>query len=268
MKTIGITFAGRRDRMQLLVAYILKALEHGLLSEWHVWNYSRSQMDSDWIGSLPSLHPNICIMTPTTDKKRYGDCYRYYQRSAPACAPEDVFLKFDDDIVYLDLKELQGFLDARRANPSLVILSANVVNNPTCLFLQQTKGHFPGFDADQLWTSGVEATALHQAFLEDPARQGKFQGVLEWHPQGRLNINFIAWLGADMGIVAACEDTESDELNLSCLFPQSLGRPIGVYGPLVVSHLSFYAQDAAMPVGHLIDMYSKACTNDNFFIHE
>jgi hypothetical protein len=48
-KTILVTFAGRRDRMQLLTRYVDAAIERGLIDEWHVWDFARNANDSAWL---------------------------------------------------------------------------------------------------------------------------------------------------------------------------------------------------------------------------
>ena len=48
-KTILVTFAGRRDRMQLLTRYVDEAIERGLIDEWHVWDFARNADDSAWL---------------------------------------------------------------------------------------------------------------------------------------------------------------------------------------------------------------------------
>lgn len=48
-RTILLTFAGRRDRMTLLTYYVERAIERGLIDEWHVWDFARSAEDRDWL---------------------------------------------------------------------------------------------------------------------------------------------------------------------------------------------------------------------------
>jgi hypothetical protein len=48
-RTILVTFAGRRDRMELLTRYAGAAIERGLIDEWHVWEFSRTPEDARWL---------------------------------------------------------------------------------------------------------------------------------------------------------------------------------------------------------------------------
>jgi hypothetical protein len=48
-RTILLTFAGRRDRMTLLTYYVERAIELGLIDEWHVWDFTRTLEDRAWL---------------------------------------------------------------------------------------------------------------------------------------------------------------------------------------------------------------------------
>ncbi|MDB5543105.1 MAG: hypothetical protein JWO64_254 [Hyphomicrobiales bacterium] len=48
-RTILVTFAGRRDRMQLLTRYVTAAMDAGLIDEWHVWDFTRNAQDAAWL---------------------------------------------------------------------------------------------------------------------------------------------------------------------------------------------------------------------------
>lgn len=48
-RTILATFAGRRDRMQLLTRYVGAAIERSLIDEWRVWDFARNADDASWL---------------------------------------------------------------------------------------------------------------------------------------------------------------------------------------------------------------------------
>jgi hypothetical protein len=49
MKTIAITFAGRKDRMANQVKYMNEFLNADVFDEWHIWNFSRNAHDNNWL---------------------------------------------------------------------------------------------------------------------------------------------------------------------------------------------------------------------------
>src|SRR5262245_50417307 len=46
---ILFTFAGRQRRMEILTRYIQSAMDAGIIDEWHVWDFTRSQDDHEWV---------------------------------------------------------------------------------------------------------------------------------------------------------------------------------------------------------------------------
>jgi hypothetical protein len=86
----------------------------------------------------------------------------------------------------------------------------------------------------------------------------EFPSVIEYNTEFPLNINCIAWLGADTESVAMCESTSvgRDEQNLSSNFPRIFNRPAAIFGPCVVSHLSFYTQDPGMDTPGILKQYT------------
>jgi len=203
------------------------------------------------------------LFEPTRPRggKPWNACYRHYAERAAEYA-DTVFVKCDDDIVFLDLDRLADFIAHRQANRAPFLLSANVVNNGVCAHLQQRHGAVPealmalempphGFEGS-LWQSGSKAAALHRHFLAEPLSFAR--PALEWLPQQtRLSINCVAWLGADLPQFDC--DLREDEHMLTVTLPAWLGRPNQVHMPFVVSHLSFFSQDAAMDIPGLLAGY-------------
>jgi hypothetical protein len=54
-RTILVTFAGRRDRMELLTRYVTAAMDAGLIDEWHVWDFTRNAQDGAWLRDASPL---------------------------------------------------------------------------------------------------------------------------------------------------------------------------------------------------------------------
>jgi hypothetical protein len=51
-----MTFGGRRDRMAILRRYAEEAMRRGIIAEWHVWNFARTQEDDAWLrSSFPAI---------------------------------------------------------------------------------------------------------------------------------------------------------------------------------------------------------------------
>lgn len=257
MPVIATTFAGRRDRMSLLVDYVVAALDAGILTAYHVWDYARTDEDRRWLRTLPSRHPAISLLTPDGRLARYRAYYRHYRREDHDAS---VFLKLDDDIVFLAPERLAAFVEFRVAHPEYFLVSASVVNNGVCAYFQQQRGAIPralmelpypprGF-CGRLWERADLAERLHDWFLDDPGRFD-LEGV-DIAPD-RLSINCVAWLGADLDALAGVGD--DDEQDLSITIPRRLQRRNAIFQPMVAAHLSFFPQERGMNVARLLDRY-------------
>ena len=191
----------------------------------------------------------------------FWQAYDYYSRRVAEFS-DTLFLKCDDDIVYLDIDTLGDFIEFRRANPKYFIVSANVVNNGVCAYWQQvagllppTLGDFerpPGGFGGTLWQSPQRAAQLHDFFLAKADKDMPLtHAVIDWTE--RQSINFIAWLGKDLLHMSGL--TRDDEHALSVEIPTFLDRPTAIYSDFVVSHLSFGPQERGLDVAPLIAGY-------------
>jgi hypothetical protein len=196
-----------------------------------------------------------------THRPIYHQAYWHYVRHAREY--EDcVFVKCDDDIVYLDATRIAEFIRYRIDHPAYFLVSANVVNNGVCAFYQQEMGIIPrslmelemppGGFAGSLWSSWHLAGLLHDHFLDDPERfRRPNRQVVEWSE--RISINFVAWLGHDLQHMYF--DGGDDEHIISTAIPKMLGRTNAIYMPFTVGHLSFGSQDGKLDTASLVTRY-------------
>jgi hypothetical protein len=203
------------------------------------------------------------LFYPTLDKRYHpwNPVYRFYAERGGEYA-DTVFIKCDDDIVYMDLERLSDFIRFRRQNPEYFLLSANVVNNGVCAYIQQQLGILPfgvaklemppGGLKGSLWESGEKATAVHNYFLANADRFRRC-GLETFAVNTRISINCIAWLGQDLPSF----DSRflDDEFDLTVTLPNFLDRGNAIYLPFVASHLSFRPQDADMDIPAILDGY-------------
>lgn len=217
-----------------------------------------------WGSDLELCHVNAPIrryIGNPGDQMPYFQAYQYYAKRLSDFA-DALFLKCDDDIVYVDLDGLAGFIDHRRKNPHYFVTSANVVNNGVCAYFQQLSGalpsslgHFerpPGGFGGTLWTDPNKANNLHDFFLAAAKKELPLSSkVVDW--QERQSINFIAWLGRDLQHMALTRG--DDEKMLTVDLPAFLERPTAIYSDFTVSHLSFGPQEKGVDVNRLITAY-------------
>ncbi len=146
-KIIIVTFAGRERYLEIQKNYIFKLLKsHDC--EWHLWNFSRNESDNIYLQNLANSSDSIKIFNQFYDggnassnkcEKREGvicgcskcrvgrwtEPYKFYANNE--AYKKCFFLKMDDDILFIDIKNIDGLLKVARTSKN--IISSYVINN-------------------------------------------------------------------------------------------------------------------------------------------
>ena len=144
-KVYWIVFFGRRALVSLQLPFWRALHAQGLVDEVHLWDYTREDSDREWlyrdVATDASLAPflRVCKKLPSHRKIiHWTAVYEYYARTL---APDDVMLKVDDDIVWVDTRRFAAFLEYRRRHADDVfVLAPNVVNNGVNAYFQHHLG--------------------------------------------------------------------------------------------------------------------------------
>jgi hypothetical protein len=141
-RTIVTIFAGRANRLFLLMKYWNTALDHNIIQEVHLWDYCKNASDRDFLYSLSNPTKGIFIRTKYTNRLAWTDYYRYYGEYGKR-HPNDIIIKCDDDITFVDIFKLPYFisvLQREETDESVVdgVLFANIINNGVAAHYQQT----------------------------------------------------------------------------------------------------------------------------------
>ncbi len=134
----------------------------------------------------------------------WDEYYEYYINSN--YNPNDVLIKCDDDVIYLDVHNFASFINEVKPNSGLYF--PNIVNNDVCAYIQMKYGiHNLVSDTDIIpsygntaeplggWSKGWytkydRAAAVHTDFLRDPTRYSVQAKPVAW--KGRISINMFA----------------------------------------------------------------------------
>ncbi|MFD4402420.1 hypothetical protein ACFWPH_06600 [Nocardia sp. NPDC058499] len=202
----------------------------------------------------------------------WNSVYHFYAADAVRYT-DAVFLKMDDDIVYVQLDSLEDFIRFRIREQQYFLVSANIVNNNVCAFFQQEHGAIPrnlmelelppGGFGGRLWQSGQLAEMLHYHFLENPELYERLPAEpIEW--VRRLSINCIAWLGKDLSYMSRMRD---DENMMSVEIPNYLKRSNCIFPRFLVSHLSYYTQEPTLDTSAVVSRYRKLAEERGLLNH-
>ena len=134
MKTIVVTFAGRKMFIEILFPYI-KKYEYRI-DEYHIYAATNNQEDLDYIEKFSAENKFVKVFRAEGGKDPiylWNECYKNSQEE------DAVYLKLDDDIVFIDDHLFSDFLDFRKNNPQYPIIYPMIVNNLYTSWILQEK---------------------------------------------------------------------------------------------------------------------------------
>ncbi len=129
---VMFVFAGREPNMQLQLPYVRRILRDHPNVEFHIWNLARNKSDNEFIRSVDGTGIRVINdLYGANPWSRFNAVYQFY---ADDCFKDTLFVKTDDDVVFIDTERFGDFVDAVDQNRQSVI-SAQVINNGACTFL-------------------------------------------------------------------------------------------------------------------------------------
>jgi hypothetical protein len=198
------------------------------------------------------------------EKKNWKDYYNYYNNPIYV---NDIILKCDDDIVFVDLLKLPKFINFIENNDYDLVF-ANIINNGVAAHFQQNKYNliprelmkleYPLYGQyGTLWESGEKAETLHMYFIENYNTFLEYDYKNEIIPiNTRFSINFFGYKGKNWHKICDCYD--DDEHVLTHYYPKEKNFKNILYPDFYVSHLSFYKQiETGIHLDILIDKYNE-----------
>lgn len=130
-RAILFTFAGRRQNMALQLPFIRRILDENPDTEYHIWNLARDPKDAAYLHTITG--DRIIVWHDYYGSNPgYPQVYRHYTEEQ---YHGSVFVKLDDDIVFLQTQHFGAFLDAITAYRGR-IMSPNIINNGACTVIE------------------------------------------------------------------------------------------------------------------------------------
>lgn len=244
-------FAGRQENLVILNKYVQHLMAKGLVDEYHLWDFTRKASDAAWIRNwkADARDPRIRVLQPK-DKNNWGTYYQHYAQIKNAHA-DDIVIKCDDDVWFLDTHSFADFIARRRLNRDPIAVFPNIINNGVCAHHQQKAGLWPRHKFGDLpydtfmgrvVRSGRLAHDMHTHFLNNSAAfltMCKQLPIIKIPKGDRISINCFAVLGTDWHRLVI---GPHDEHELSVDLPNKYGREHAIDQAFVVAHGAFANQ--------------------------
>jgi hypothetical protein len=194
-----------------------------------------------------------------TCEKTWKNYYQYYTNTKYA---NDIILKCDDDIVFMDIYKLPKFIEFIKNN-DFDLVFANTINNGVSSFFQQHRYNlipttlmnleYPNEGLyGTLWESGEKAEKLHNYFIQNNKKFLLDRGETI-QINTRFSINFFGYKGKNWHKIKDCYI--DDEYNLTVDYVKNRKFKNIFYSDFYVSHLSFYKQNETINLYDLVNKY-------------
>ena len=199
-----------------------------------------------------------------TCEKSWKNYYNHYTDSK---FNNDIIIKCDDDIVFIDLLKLPNFIDFVKNNEYDLVF-ANTINNGVAAYFQQNKYNlippelmtleYPaGGFCGTLWENGKKAETLHNYFIENYKKFVNYpydKEIILIHT--RFSINFFGYKGKNWHKIKDCYG--DDERTLTVDYVEGKNFNNVLYSDFFVSHLSFFRQiETGINSNDLVQKYDK-----------
>ncbi|AER47460.1 glycosyltransferase [Mycobacterium phage Dylan] len=184
-------FAGREGNMRCNLPLIRQILDENPNVQFDIWNLARKPADAEYLRTIQS-GSGLRVINNFAGPRAYRFLNKVWSYYAQDKFKDQLFVKMDDDVVFIETEKFDAFVDEVEAHPEHV-LSAEVVNNGACTeFVPglNTKFRKMGIDLLDVHESNAYALMAHQHMERNweklVGRKTSVTDIETW-----LSINFI-----------------------------------------------------------------------------
>jgi hypothetical protein len=266
---------GREVTYSLLIKYLKRDVERGLVDE--VWAYmntdpSGQERDIEYAHELDAKYewfhlkyrPDGIDRHPGPKQRNTGYAYRHMTD------PDTVYLRFDDDIVYIHEDAITNLVEKRLEMPHATAVFATTWNNAIVSYFAQSAGLIPTewgqclfYCMDPVgWANGQFAVNIHHLLLEK-IEQGRVEDLYLYQdfpipPGTQFSVSCFASEGSlyanlphGPGVLVPDEEEHWHTVHQ----PQVTGQPNILIGNAIVSHFTFMPQRPHVLASDVLDRY-------------
>lgn len=274
-RVIAWTPYGRRRTYSLLIRYLERDVQRGLIDEaWLFMNTDPTGQEDDiayaheldeqhnWVhlkhrdADLPRLHP-----------KQRNTGYAYRQMTDPGT----VYLRLDDDVVYLHEDAIENLVRARIEMPAPMCIFPVIWNNALCSYYLQRCGLVPTewgevkpFCMDPIgWANGPFAVKMHDLLIKHieagTVEQLYLYQDFSLEPGTQFSVSCFASRGEDYaaldrpGVLVPSEEESWHTIHR----PLATKQPNMLLGTSIVSHYSFMTQKPFLEEADVLARYRE-----------
>jgi hypothetical protein len=251
-KIVTVCPAGRRRYMELLTAHLKYQHSLGAIDEHNWWINTENPPDVAFMKKTAKENPWIKCIEGVKVNGIFSIPYFYPH----AADPNTIYIKIDDDIVWMHPMAITNMIKCRLENPEPLLICGSVVNSSLCNYQHQQKGCIPKelgelvFETggiDWAWDNGPLAEKIHNCFLEKYDKgetEDYFFPDTPLDKYQRVSINCICWLGSTMKQLlpwpSIVFEGLGDEDWLTMIKSKEIQIPNIMCGSALMSHFSYF----------------------------
>ncbi len=282
--------AGRKRTMSILLDNLSRF--QSVVDRVQIWfNTDESQKeDNAWLESLPDIYGDWVKLVKLTPEQynikpkqlRTGLFY-----SENTIDEDTIYIRFDDDIVFIDDAFFRNLLDFRLEHPEYFLVMANILNNAITSYIYQQLGMVgtthgtveePFCMEPTAWRSGPFATELHTTLVNHIATNTTdelFFDHADLENASRFSISCFCFFGRDFakfdGVIGQRRKGtvyRDEEIFLTEIYPTLHDKLNTICGTALVAHYSFFAQRPYLDKTDVLDRYAaiaKGKLSDSYY---
>lgn len=265
-KIVAVTPAGRRRYLDVLKKYVLS---NHYIDEWKIWCNTTVPEDLSYINEVSKHYKKITVEIRGGE---VGHCHNIHKFFDNCVENNTVYVRFDDDIVWMDNRSIQNLLDFRIDNPEFFLVYGNIVNNAICDHIHQRLGAFPvlphiGYNVYDKngWSEPSGAEIKHKNLINKIEKQELQDFIFkQWvlNLYERVSINVISWLGEEFEKFKGQVGRDEEEW-LAVTKPKQVNMFNSICGTALFSHFAFYTQREHMDKTKILSIYAEIA-NKNY----
>jgi len=272
MKIEIVTPAGRQRYLEVLFLHLKS--QKADFDQWTLWVNTLHEPDIEYCKKLERENSWIRTIDLSVE---FGGCQSVSSFYKHARDSKTLYIKLDDDIVWMEddfIKKLSKF---RLENPEYFLIFPNIINNANCDHIHQKIGALDFNNGVVDYGSHCFIGHGHSMFPDSPAprfAELKHRNFLEkfhlsslddykfnkWvliHNE-RFSINCASWLGKHMAKVEApggWDSIKCDEQFLTIHWPMQKNLINAIYGQVLCCHFAFCTQRNYMDNSNALEEY-------------
>lgn len=257
-KVVVCTPAGREKYLSFFKKFVYRKMEEGLIDGWQLWQNTVKQSDIDYLTSMAAENPKVKVFTvpDIEDKYNFCDTLRTYEFFANAQADDTIYVRFDDDIVWVEEGALEKMLKARIDCPYAFLIYPNIINSTTVTSWHQEIGAL-GLEAGEVnkendvnpdnaylhpfnYTDSGLIDLIHDTFKKrynEKSLPAYYLPNRSLDKYNRFSICCIVWWGKDHIIPGRIEEPQ-----LAYELPEKYHRPVFFVGDALMVHYAYHTQ--------------------------